>query len=133
MIDTYIYMDVSQLSICRLIPLRSGHIYKKDAHCAEPNEKSIFRFLFFVLPWLCWQCIDCIYSFWWHTWISKCITDQKNKSFKSGQIYRNDVQWVETNEKSIIRFLRFLVFELWLILYSKIIEFRVQKRPYFRN
>ena len=27
------------------------------------------------------------------------------------------VQWAETNEKSIIRFLKFLVFEMWLILY----------------
>ena len=32
-------------------PLRSGHIYMKDAHSAESNEKSIFRFLFFEL-WL---------------------------------------------------------------------------------
>ena len=30
-------------------PLRSGHIFRKDALCAEMNEKSIFRFLFFEL------------------------------------------------------------------------------------
>ena len=32
-------------------PLRSGHIHMKDAHSAESNEKSYFRFLFFQL-WL---------------------------------------------------------------------------------
>ena len=31
--------------------LRSGQIYMKDAHCAESNEESICRFLFFKL-WL---------------------------------------------------------------------------------
>ena len=30
-------------------PLRSGHSYMKDAECAESNEKSIFRFLFYEL------------------------------------------------------------------------------------
>ena len=29
----------------------TGHIYMKYAHCAETNEKSIFRFLIFEL-WL---------------------------------------------------------------------------------
>ena len=33
-----------------LPPFRSDHIYMKDAHYAEPNEKSIFRFLY--LSWL---------------------------------------------------------------------------------
>ena len=38
-------MIVSQLRICRLpTPLRSGHLYIKDAQCAETNEKSYFRF-----------------------------------------------------------------------------------------
>ena len=52
--------------------LRNGKIYMKDAHCAEKNETSIFRFLFFEL-WLI------IYNFWWHTSISKCVTDRKYK------------------------------------------------------
>ena len=33
------------------------------------------------------------------------------------------VQCLETNEKSIIRFLRSLVFEIWLFLYSKRLNF----------
>ena len=41
------------------------------------------------------------------------------KSFKRGQIYIKDAQCAETNEKSI---LRFLFFQLWSILYSKLIE-----------
>ena len=32
-------------------PLGSSDIYMKDTHCVEPNEKSIFRFLFSEL-WL---------------------------------------------------------------------------------
>ena len=51
----YIYMYWSEgLSlgrICRTPPPQKGHIYVKDAHSAESNEKSIFRFLFFEL-WL---------------------------------------------------------------------------------
>ena len=34
---------------------------------------------------------DFIYSLRWHTWIFKI-------SFRSGQIYRKDTQWAETNE-----------------------------------
>ena len=51
-----IYVQVlSQLRICRTpLPLRSSHIYMKGAHCAKLNEKSIFRFIFFM--------IDCIYN-----------------------------------------------------------------------
>ena len=30
-------------------PLRTGHLYMKDAQCAETNEKSYFRFLVFDL------------------------------------------------------------------------------------
>ena len=30
-------------------PTRSGRIFMKDAECAEENEKSILRFLFFQL------------------------------------------------------------------------------------
>ena len=32
-----------------LLPLRNGHIYMRDAECAEANEKSIFRFIIFEL------------------------------------------------------------------------------------
>ena len=35
--------------------LRSSHIYMKDAHCTEPDEKSIFRCLFFELWLFCEQ------------------------------------------------------------------------------
>ena len=37
----------------------------------------------------------------------------KKKFSKNGQIYMKDAQCPETNEKSIIRFLRFLVYEIW--------------------
>ena len=30
-------------------PLRSGHIYMKDAHSAESNEKSYIRFFWFLV------------------------------------------------------------------------------------
>ena len=54
-------------------PLRSGHIYVKDAHYTEPNEKSIFLFLIFkfiynfVQKWpnLQERCFFCAtFSFW---------------------------------------------------------------------
>ena len=48
--------------------------------------------------------------------------DEKNQHFKSVQIYMNDVECAETNEASIFRFLRFLVFEIWAILYSQFLE-----------
>ena len=40
---------LSQLSICIPSPLRNGHIYMKDARCAETNEESIFPFWFFEI------------------------------------------------------------------------------------
>ena len=39
---------LSRVRIPPLLPSRSGHIYMKDAHCAEPNEKLIFRFFQFL-------------------------------------------------------------------------------------
>ena len=103
-------------------PLRSGHIHVKDAHCAETNKKSIFRFLFFNLRLIVYT----IYR--WHTQISMCIINQK-KSFESGQDYMEDAQFVETNEKPIFHF---LVFEIWLIFYQQLLERRPkyhQKKP----
>ena len=41
---------------------------------------------------------------------------------KSDHIGIIDAQCAQTNEKSIFPFLRFLIFEIWLILYSKFIE-----------
>ena len=42
-----------QVRICRHSPpLRSGHIYMKDAHSAESIEKSYFQFLVFELWWI---------------------------------------------------------------------------------
>ena len=80
----------------------------KDAQCVETNDKAIFqfmRFLFFEL----WSILFTIF---------KCISDQKYRfSFKSDQIYMKDAQCTETNEKSILRFLEFLVFEILSILY----------------
>ena len=36
--------------------------------------------------------------------VHNLVTDQKKNSLKSGQIYNEDAQYVETNEKSILRF-----------------------------
>ena len=41
---------------------------------------------------------------------------------RNGPILIGDAQYAETNEKSILRFLRILFFELWSILYSKSTE-----------
>ena len=65
--DHEIALDVSQVRICTYTPspspllhLRSGPIFMEDAHIAESNEKSIFRFLFFEL---------------WSTLYSKFVTN----------------------------------------------------------
>ena len=50
----FIFMHVtgiSQLSISRPPTLSLAPVLMKDAKCAESNEKSIFRFLFFKLLW----------------------------------------------------------------------------------
>ena len=46
------WWDFSQLRIYRPPPFRSGHIYMKDAHSAESNKKSIFRFFLFLFVYL---------------------------------------------------------------------------------
>ena len=66
----------------------------KDAQCAETNEKSIFRFLFFEL-WL----------------IVLTILDDPKKSFKSGQIYKKNAQCSETD---------FLVMEFFFPVIAKV-------------
>ena len=75
-------------------PLRSGHIYMKDTHCAETNEKLIFLFLRFLF----FELYSILYS--------KFLL-----SLKSVHIYMKHAQCAETNEKLIFQFLRFLVFE----------------------
>ena len=49
--------------------LRSDHIYMTDAHSAESNENSYFRFLFFELQLI----VLTIYQY--DTSTSKCVTD----------------------------------------------------------
>ena len=86
-------LSYSQLRTCRplppptpLLPLDIVRFTcRRDFHCAESNEKSIFRFLFFEL----WFIKFTIYRR--HTLISKYVTDQK-KTFKSGQINMKDAQ-----------------------------------------
>ena len=70
-------------------------------------------------PSFFWVMADCVYY--------GCVKNQKptviHLAFfcvsptKCGQIHRKDAQWAETNEKSIFRLFRFLVFEIWSILY----------------
>ena len=80
-------------------PLRSSHIYMRDAHCAESNEISIFRFL--ITDTLGFSSVH--------------ITDQKNRPKEAKCTKKKDAQWAEPNEKSIFRF---LFFELWSILFN---------------
>ena len=88
----------------------SSEVVMKDAHCAKPNEKSIFRILFFKLRLIV---------------LFRIFGDTPNfhqkKSFKSGQIYRKDAECAEMNEKSIFRF---FVFEIWSFLYPKLVNFQ---------
>ena len=46
-----IFLAFSQIRICRPFPLNFDLVFMKDAECAETNEKSIFRLLFFELSW----------------------------------------------------------------------------------
>ena len=58
----------------------------KDAHCAEPNEKSnfrIWRILFFESWVIVFTIFKCVAS------ISKCVGPNILLPFKSDQIYRN--------------------------------------------
>ena len=66
-------------------PLRSGNICMKDAHSAESNEKSIFRFLFFEL----WLIVFTIYG---ESPGCSCVSPTKKKSFIGCQIYWKDAQ-----------------------------------------
>ena len=51
--------------------------------------KINFPIYFFEL----WLVVFTIYR--WHTDIFKCVSNQKKKSFKSGQICRKDAQWAQ--------------------------------------
>ena len=88
--------------------LRSGHIYMKDAYSSESNEKSIFRFFLFLFFEL-WLIVSTIYG------------DTPGFSIiaptKIFQKWPNSHEWAETNKKSTFIFFRFLVFEIWSILY----------------
>ena len=68
------YIDVSQLNICRPPPLRSHHLYMNDAECAETIGKSYIRFFRFLV----FKLLN-----------AKQVTKYAQKKlFKSGQIYR---------------------------------------------
>ena len=71
-------------------PIRSGHIYMKDAHSAEPNENTIFQFFIFGVM------ADSVYNLLvYHLNVQLC--HRPKKSFKSDKIYRKDAQCFETN------------------------------------
>ena len=71
---------LSQVRICPS-PLRSGHIYMKDSHSAESNEKSYFRLFRFLVFELC-MIVFTIYG------DPPGMPSTKKKFFKSGQIYK---------------------------------------------
>ena len=99
----YIYMSYSQLRLCPPPFLRRGHIYMKDAHCAETNEKSIFRFFFWVM-------VNCVYNFWRLTIIFKCITDKKIFVQKWPNLHEIcEMCWNEWKKN----FLIFAIFSFW--------------------
>ena len=97
-------------------PLRNSRIFMKDAQCAETNEKYIFRFFRFLFFEL-WSILFTI---------SSCFTIINNQKKKSSTVVKftwkmNSVR-PETNEKSILRLKRFLVFEIWSFLYSQLVK-----------
>ena len=107
--------DFSHQRICRPPLLSFAPIFIIDAHRAESNAKSIFRFiLFFSYIWL-------YLKFSGDTGIFK-FHQPKNKSFKSGQIYRKDAQWAKMNEKSIFRILPFFMVVFVLKNHRKIYQ-----------
>ena len=67
--------------------------------------------------WIEWKIIFPIISFW--DMVVKDVTiRQQKKSFKSGQIYREDANWSDNDFLSMsFFFVRLLVFEIWSILY----------------
>ena len=79
--------------------LRSGYIYMIDAHCAEPNEKSIFKLRLITFT-----------IFKYVTLISKPVTDQKNMLLNGGEAakYTGKMRNVMKRIKN-----KFLVFEIW--------------------
>ena len=87
--------------------LRRGQIHMKDAHCAEPKEKFIFKFLFF------WVFADCIYNFRWRMNCQEVSLTKKNRSKITKFIgkMRNVLKRMKN------QILRFLVFEIWSTLY----------------
>ena len=82
----------------------------KDDHSAESNEKSIFRlFDFYFLSY------DCLYLQFSVTNLDFQLC-YRPKNIPS-KVVKFTGQIAETNDKSIFRILRFIVFEIWLILY----------------
>ena len=78
----------------------------KFIYSAESNGKSIFLFLVFEL----WPIVFTILR--WYIRLFKCVTEQKKRSFKSGQIYRKGAECAETNEKWFFSFLIYRRFVL---------------------
>jgi len=91
---------VSQQRICRpLPPLRSGHLYLKDAQCTETKEKSYLRFLVLTSKRSKKMHKKC-----------KKIQMWPNLQERSGLLW----QWFFVQ---MIFFVQFLVLEIWSILY----------------
>ena len=86
----------------RIWPRTFAPIFMKDAHSVESNEIWIFRFFLFLFFELIVFTIKER-----HTGILK-YHQPKKKIVWSGQIYRKDTQWADTDDKSILRFVQFL-------------------------
>ena len=78
-------------------PFRSGPIFMEDAHSAEPNEKTYFRF-FLIFSFR--VTADCIYNLRWRTKCPKKCALIWPWYFNSG-----------------VFLVRLLAFEIWSILY----------------
>ena len=89
------------------LPLRIAPIFMKDAHSAETNEKTIFRFLFFQVM------ANCIHNLQCDDWIFKCVTNQKKSRLKVVKFTEN-----MRNELKRMKNSKYLVFAFCWFLYS---------------
>ena len=83
------------IRICSFLTHSFAPILMEDAQCAESNEKSVFRFLFFELSSILFTIFKCFYL------NSHKILHTK-KILKSDQIYMKDALCPESIEKSIL-------------------------------
>ena len=105
-------MDWYQDDLFKLGCILRDRNWLNVAQSSETNEKTIFPSLAFEI-WsiLCSKNLEFSKYFYQNNWPNMAIF-----------FVPNDTQYYETYEKTTFKFLRFLVFEIWSILYSKLFE-----------